>query len=155
MDYRATTHATTGMTPSQLLHGRKMHTKLHCKQTLPTVKNDLELQNSVAKKQSKIKAYTDKKRGAKDPRFKIGDLVRVRKPGLLRRKQVGRFFEPRKIVAQKGSHTFVLDDGRVWNASYLAHATSTWNSSDTGFDSISNVFTHQTTNSAEGSPTRE
>ena len=59
MDYRETsTHSTTGVSPSELLHGRLMGTKLQVID-MPVPPSDSE---RVKDKQQKMKKYTDAKR---------------------------------------------------------------------------------------------
>ena len=77
MDYRETsTHSTTGVSPSELLHGRLMGTKLQVID-MPVPPSDSE---RVKDKQRKMKKYTDAKRHANSTDFHPGDKVRVRKP---------------------------------------------------------------------------
>ncbi|MEQ2183491.1 hypothetical protein GOODEAATRI_033246, partial [Goodea atripinnis] len=80
MAYRATPQATTGISPFELLHGRKTHTRLH---VLPPPPSNLEkeaLHQRVSAKQARMKSYTDSSRGARILVFEEGERVRVRKP---------------------------------------------------------------------------
>ena len=120
MAYRATPHQTTGKTPAEMLHGRPMVTPLHIRHANDgkgRTQDDEKIRTRVSAQQEKARQYTDKVRGASEPKFKKGDMVRVK-----RLKKIGgsRFEAPRRIVGQKGPYTFVLDDGRVWNASKLS-----------------------------------
>ena len=119
MDYRATPHATTGVSPSYLLHGRQMRTKLQIQDTIPGTVDEGAVRERVKDKQDKVKQYTDVKRHAKDQRFQPGDLVRVRKPWKVKKGEQ-KFTDPHTVVRQKRPHTYLLDDGRTWNASRLS-----------------------------------
>nr|XP_055041695.1 uncharacterized protein K02A2.6-like [Misgurnus anguillicaudatus] len=120
-NYRATPHATTGVSPFELLRGRKMHTKLN---TLSATKAQgqemaMGIRDRVRRVQQKMKQYTDLKRGAKTPPFKCGDRVRVRKPRHV--PKAGRKFTvPLSVEKKLGSSTYVLSDGRKWNAAHLS-----------------------------------
>lgn len=119
-NYRATPHATTGVSPSELLHNRKMRTKLDI---FPVKgKNDkcATVRDTVEVRQKKWKEYTDERRGAKAPMFKPGDWVRVKRPDHVH-KGTSKFTAPLRIQKQIGPGTFVLSDNRKWNASRLTH----------------------------------
>lgn len=118
MDYRATPHATTGVSPSCLRHGRQMRTKLQILDVVPTPVNEGYVRERVQHKQEKSKQYTDVKRNAKHQHFCPGDQVRVRKPWKVKGEQ--KFTQPMTVVRQKSPHTYLLDDGRTWNASHLS-----------------------------------
>lgn len=125
MAYRSTPHQTTGLSPSELLHGRKMRTKLDVQGRMPVQmeKNKLKVvKEKVKQKQTKSEVYTDEKRKARTPRFCVGDKVKVRKQ---RHVQKGerKFGEPRKIIKQKGKATYELDDHTIWNAFHLSPCT--------------------------------
>ncbi|KAL6478460.1 hypothetical protein MHYP_G00142950 [Metynnis hypsauchen] len=114
MDYRATPHAT----PSELLYGRRMKTKLQV-MDLPAKKvGDSMVRQRVTIKQNKTKQYTDARRNAKPSKFKSGDLVRIRKSWAVR-KGDQKFSQPRAVVEMKGMDSYLLDDGRIRNASRL------------------------------------
>lgn len=51
--------------------------------------------------------------------FECGSLVRVKKPGILPKTQC-KFTKPLRVMEKKGQYTYLLSDGRCWNASYLA-----------------------------------
>uniref|UniRef100_A0A803K669 Gypsy retrotransposon integrase-like protein 1 n=1 Tax=Xenopus tropicalis TaxID=8364 RepID=A0A803K669_XENTR len=121
-NYRATCHATTQASPAELLHGRQMRTKLHVadikfpQHALATKSSTADI---VKRQQAKCKAYTDRKRGAREVHFQPGSLVRVKKPGLLKQGQ-SKFTTPLEVRRQRGPYTYELSDGRIWNASRLA-----------------------------------
>ncbi|CAL9701835.1 unnamed protein product [Knipowitschia caucasica] len=67
-----------------------------------------------------MKEYTDMRRGAKIPTFKVNDSVRVRRPEHVP-KGSSKYTEPRTVMRKVGQNTYLLSDGRKWNASKLAH----------------------------------
>ena len=117
--YRATPHATTGASPFELLHGRKMRTKLNILSPPAVTAHDAEVRGRVSLRQSHMKQYCDMRRGARTPSFGDGDRVRVRKPGHVM-KGHRRFSATIGIKKQVGPSTYILDDGKTWHASHLA-----------------------------------
>ena len=53
------------------------------------------------------------------PNFQAGDKVRIRKPWRVKKGEP-KFTTPRTVVNKKGPNTYLLDDGRTWNASRLS-----------------------------------
>uniref|UniRef100_A0A3B3CC70 Gypsy retrotransposon integrase-like protein 1 n=1 Tax=Oryzias melastigma TaxID=30732 RepID=A0A3B3CC70_ORYME len=119
--YRSTPHSTTEVSPCELLLGRKMRTRLHVLLPDPQDSAVTRLADSVAAKQNKMKLYTDKRRGARVPTFQEGECVRVRKPTHVL-KSHPRFSEPLRVMKQLAPGTYLLEDGRKWHASRLAHS---------------------------------
>ncbi|XP_041940375.1 uncharacterized protein K02A2.6-like [Alosa sapidissima] len=120
--YRATPHSTTQCSPAELLHGRPMRTRLHVAGRPLPQNHSPSLQqvaSKVGENQRKSKAYTDHKRGAKGVSFQCGSYVRVRKPGILPKTHC-KFSKPLRVMEKRGQYTYLLSDGRCWNASYLA-----------------------------------
>ncbi|XP_064475539.1 uncharacterized protein LOC135389419 [Ornithodoros turicata] len=122
--YHATPHTTTGYSPAVLLHGCALRTRLNVVGLpIPDFHVDpvVALQNlreKILKKQLATKKYVDNKRAAHVATLKVGDFVRVKQPTHVRKG--GRLFStPRMIVASQGSSSFLLDDGKIWNASRL------------------------------------
>ncbi|ROI32511.1 hypothetical protein DPX16_0397 [Anabarilius grahami] len=77
-----------------------------------------------------MKEYTDRQRHAKSPKIPVGSFVRIRKPGIIK-KGHSKFTPPLKVVAQKGPATYLLGDGRAWNAIHLAPTSPCVTTSDT------------------------
>ncbi|KAM7281012.1 uncharacterized protein ISCGN_005952, partial [Ixodes scapularis] len=82
--YRATPHATTGMSPAFLLHGRRPRTRLDVvglpergffDEPRPHV---AELQRRVKERQQRTKKYTDERRGARHSIIEPGDFVKIK-----------------------------------------------------------------------------
>lgn len=115
MAYRATPHQTTGKSPAELLHGRKIVTPVNIRDMPESAPDDADIRARVSQQQEKSRKYTDKKRSAKEPPFHVGDYVRVRST----RKGGAKFSAPKRIIGKKGCYTFQLEDNRVWNASKL------------------------------------
>lgn len=89
--YRATPHVTTGMSPFQLMYGRKMRTKLSIQPKLTAAQEDHELRDRVTKKQLHLKTY-------------MPSLLRVRNPVHVK-KGKSKFSEPLKVTQQKAPHS--------------------------------------------------
>lgn len=79
---------------------------------------DTDIRHRVSQRQSKMKAYTNAKRGAQPPAFQKGDRVRVRNP-LHVPKGHRKFSDPFTISAKVGESTYKLSNGNKWNASHL------------------------------------
>ncbi|XP_064486026.1 uncharacterized protein K02A2.6-like [Ornithodoros turicata] len=124
-EYRATPHTTTGYSPAVLLHGRALRTRLNVVGLpIPDFHVDpvvalQKLREKILKKQLATKKYVDNKRAAHVVTLKVGDFVRVKQPTHVT-KGDRLFSTPRMIVASQGNSSFLLDDGKVWNASRLS-----------------------------------
>ena len=116
--YRSSAHATTGKSPAELLHNRKMTTNLNIRPTETSQEKPADIRERVHCAQENYKRYTDQKRGAVHPRFQKGDYVRVKNPRHVH-KGSNRFGSPQRITQSKGPSTYQLDDGRTWNATHL------------------------------------
>ena len=98
--YRATPHSTTGVSPSELLNGRPM------KIMLPELRQETQpmgtIDNRDALEKSKMKRNADDRRGAKDSKLSVGDIVLVRQP---HKNKLSAPFDsrPLKITARKGN----------------------------------------------------
>ena len=118
--YRSTPHATTGSSPFELLHGRTMRTKLTVLPPAPdrAPPSEMDIRRRVSDRQDKMKVYTDARRGARTPSFRKGDKVRVRIPHHVM-KGHRRYTDPLTIREKIGNSTYILSDGKTWNASHL------------------------------------
>ena len=98
--YRATPHSSTGVSPSELLNGRPM------KIMLPELRQETQptgtIDNRDALEKSKMKRNADDRRGAKDSKLSVGDIVLVRQP---HKNKLSAPFDsrPLKITARKGN----------------------------------------------------
>lgn len=119
LHYRTTPHATTGVTPSELLLGRQLRTNLHILPTRLSVCTDATVRAHVHARQSQVKTYTDIKRAAKPSALRPGDKVRVRIPTHVKKSR-SKFSSLSTVLGQKGQDTYILDDGKVWNTVHLS-----------------------------------
>lgn len=118
--YRSTPHAATSTSPYELLYGRKMRTKLDILPLPPATSSlDVSTRHVVGRHQDKMRRYTDAKRGARMPSFQPGERVTIRKPYHVP-KAHSRFTAPTTVRKRIGTNSFLLSDGKIWNASHLA-----------------------------------
>ena len=109
LNYRNTPHSTTQISPSEIMFGRKLKTKL------PKFKVNKPNKTLIAqdrKMKLKNKQYSDQKRNAKPRNIRIGDTV------LIKRQQYGKmqtpFHEkPGIIVKINGSMITIDQDGKI------------------------------------------
>lgn len=127
--YRCTPQAATNLSPSVLLHGRPMRTRLdimglpHPDITQNAREAIKDLRRRVERYQSNFKKYADKRRAVKTPNFRGGDYVRVRLPGHTT-KGTPSFSAPVRIEKALGPATFRTEDGHCWNASKLSRTVA-------------------------------
>ena len=89
--YRATPHSMRNVSPFELMFSNR---------------------------QTQIKTYCDKKRGARAPALKVGDKVRVKEKTDVP-KGHPRFTKPVEIQKQVDPCTNRLSDGKLWHSSHL------------------------------------
>jgi len=118
-DYRSTSHATTGIPHYKLLHGSQMRTKRHIINLPMSNEDKNDLRKKVKIKQTKVKEYTDRHRSALQSNFQPGDEVKVKKPWMIKKGEQ-RNTKPQKVMENTGPNTYLLEDGRNWNASSLS-----------------------------------
>ena len=79
--YRATPHSTTGVTPSELLNGRKLRTELPSvskkKEDMSVTGNRLKERDDILK--AYMKELADTRNHAKDSNIEVGDRVLVKR----------------------------------------------------------------------------
>ena len=75
-NYRATPHSTTGVSPAELLFGRKLVVKLP--ELITTAPSRSSIADTDMTHKAKMKAYADAKSKAHPHSLKIGDTVFVR-----------------------------------------------------------------------------
>ncbi len=78
-----------------------------------------DLHEKVKMKQIKMKEYTDKRNNVFQTNFQPGSKVRVKKPWMIEKGEQ-RNTKPQKGIEKTGPNTYLLEDGRNWNASRLS-----------------------------------
>ena len=77
LNYRATPHSTTGISPAEALFSRKIRTRLpEPEVAVPDI--DIEIRHNDSERKRQIKDYADSKRHTKLSELKVGDSVLVR-----------------------------------------------------------------------------
>uniref|UniRef100_A0A3B3RYT1 Gypsy retrotransposon integrase-like protein 1 n=1 Tax=Paramormyrops kingsleyae TaxID=1676925 RepID=A0A3B3RYT1_9TELE len=105
--YRATPHAITGVSPFELLHGRKMRTSLDVLAPPSAVLDPSQLRKRVLARQEHMKLRFDHSR-------------HVRPTCMHVMKAHPKFTPPVEVKEKVGSYTYLLEDGKKWHASCLA-----------------------------------
>ena len=117
--YRSTPHAITGVTPAELMINRNLRLGLNVLQPRkPSTDNMKAKASEIAARQEKAKAYTDQRRRARQPQFRVGDWVRVARP-MRKHKLATALSSPKQIKKLIGSNAFLLSDNTRWNARRL------------------------------------
>ena len=119
-NYRSTVQATTGMTPAELMLGRKIKMPLDLLALEPPQRKvyfSETLKDHVFKKQQRYKNYADKRRCAKDSHLHPGDMVRLKVQD--RQKLDPLWSPPHLILDMPSENTAKLEDGSTWNAEKL------------------------------------
>lgn len=111
--YNATTHATTGKSPAELLHGKRMRTKLDVAGHRTVSTEPDPVRSRVEEKQRQQKRYADERRAASPCKFEPGEWVKIRKPQC--RKGESKYSEPMRIQERRGQDAYQMTDGRVWH----------------------------------------
>ena len=101
--YRSTPHTTTGVSPAELLFGRKMRTKL------PELREESiasEMRDRDGEMKAKAKQYADKRRNAQESDLTPGDKVLVRQE---RRNKLSTPFapEPYDVISKNGNSVVI------------------------------------------------
>ena len=103
--YRATPHSSTGLSPAEMLNGRKLRTEVPnvSKKKTVTFQDRVDL---ASRKDERVKAYikdlADHRRKAKDTDIAIGDSVLIKQP---KENKLSTPFKPvpYKVIEKKGS----------------------------------------------------
>lgn len=108
--YRTTPHTVTGVSPAELLFGRKIRTKMP--ELRETTVNDDELRDRDWEKKIKAKIYADERKGAQPNDLQTGDQV------LLKKKKSNKLStkfesEPYEIIEKKGNSVVVQSPEKV------------------------------------------
>ncbi|UYV68635.1 K02A2.6-like, partial [Cordylochernes scorpioides] len=109
-EYRSTPHTVTKQTPSAVLHGRTLRTLVHVFDKVVKTKPPEEACRQEDKSDSESKSCS--------PKLQVGDQVKVQ-AGDPVMKGRSKLRGPFTITKQLRPFTFVLSDGKVWNARRL------------------------------------
>ena len=102
MNYRATPHTTTGVSPAEALFGRKLKTRLPQSSVVSDSNLDDQIRLKDTEQKRQMKAYADRTRHERVPDVHVGDRVLVRQPKL--NKFTAPYLpETLTVVARKGS----------------------------------------------------
>ena len=136
----ATPHCTTGVSPSEALNQRQMRVTLpQLPQQAQTSESDTQLRHRDAANKAKAKAYSDRRRHAKQSDLQVGDTVLVRQP---RRNKLSTPYDARPleiitrsgsmITAQRGDYTITRNASffKRFDASPTTEATDDYNEFD-------------------------
>ena len=106
--YRSTPHSTTGVSPAELLFGRKIRSKL------PSLQNhrlESEVRDTDSERKEKGKQYADKKRGACESSINVGDKVLLKQQ---KRNKLDTNFDPDPfVVCEKNGNSVVVERNGV------------------------------------------
>lgn len=112
------------VTPFQLPRKRKMHGKMNVLPISRPPKSHGQVKETVQQKQQKSKEYTDKKRGARVPKFQVNDMVPVCRPEHVQ-KGSPRFSDPLTVVWKVGSRSCTGWTYGTWECSSWGRWTKT------------------------------
>jgi transposase InsO family protein len=124
LNYRATPHVTTGVSPSALLFNRVINTKLPQLSSVNKTESDKVIRERDGEAKAKMKLYADKMRKAKSSEIQVGDAVLLKQ-----RKQtkLSCRFDPIPfcVTRIKGTMITVMRNGKfvTRNASLLKKIT--------------------------------
>ena len=108
LTYRSTPHSTTGVSPAELLFGRKIRSKL------PSLLNhrvESEVRDFDSERKEKGKRYADQKRGARESPISVGDKVLLKQH---KRSKLDTNFEPDPfVVCEKNGNSVVVERNGV------------------------------------------
>ncbi|UYV63411.1 K02A2.6-like [Cordylochernes scorpioides] len=109
-EYRSTPHTVTKQTPSAVLHGRTLRTLVHV--------FDEEVKTKPPEEACRQEDKSDSESKSCSPKLQVGDQVKVQ-AGDPVMKGRSKLRGPFTITKQLRPFTFVLSDGKVWNARRL------------------------------------
>ncbi|UYV67917.1 K02A2.6-like [Cordylochernes scorpioides] len=109
-EFRSTPHTVTKQTPSAVLHGRTLRTLVHV--------FDKEVKTKPPEEACRQEDKSDSESKSCSPKLQVGDQVKVQ-AGDPVMKERSKLRGPFTITKQLRPFTFVLSDGKVWNARRL------------------------------------
>lgn len=101
LNYRNSIHSTTGRTPSELLFGRELRTKIPM-MAVPQKQHSKLVQMTDARAKSRMKEYSDLRRNARKHDLKVGDKVLVKQN---KTNKLSTFYNPQpyEVTSVKGT----------------------------------------------------
>ncbi len=105
--YCATPHAVTGVSPFELVHGRKMRTRLAVLKPSPSAHEPAQFKQRVSAQQNAMKAHFDQKHRVRHYSFQKGDKVRIKKPVRVK-KAHPKFTPPVEVMKRVGPYTYLF-----------------------------------------------
>ncbi len=117
MAYRSTPHSTTGVSPAELLYGRKIRTKLP---DIEVYRPDEEVRDHDQLQKVKGKLYADTKRRAQESELTPGDLVLLRQE---KKNKLSTPFEhqPYEVVTKNGNSVVIESPAGVRYKRNITH----------------------------------
>ena len=123
MHYRASQHATTGVSPAFLMLGREMQLPLDRLRVQGTATSAVgcsqaQVKASVMRRQHQMQQHFNHKHRVKQTALRVGDWVRAMRPQR-NNKMASYWSQPLQVSRQLGPATFRLSDGSRWHAKRL------------------------------------
>ncbi|UYV63679.1 hypothetical protein LAZ67_2005286 [Cordylochernes scorpioides] len=109
-EYRSSPHTVTKQTPSAVLHGRTLRTLVHV--------FDKEVKTKPPEEACRQEVKSDSESKICSPKLQVGDQVKVQVGDPIMKGR-SKLRGPFTITKQLRPFTFVLSDGKVWNARRL------------------------------------
>ncbi|XP_036384580.1 uncharacterized protein K02A2.6-like [Megalops cyprinoides] len=118
LHYRATPHATTGVSPASLMLGRELQLPLDRLRPALAQTPAHPIQEKVDARQYQMKTRFDGRQRARSPTIAVHDWVRIRRP--LRENKLQSFWShPVQVSQRLDPATYKLTDGTRWHSSRL------------------------------------
>ncbi|XP_043211659.1 uncharacterized protein K02A2.6-like isoform X2 [Amphibalanus amphitrite] len=120
--YRTTPHPATGVSPAELLCGRRLRTKMPAASGPAPAPDRPVVQQRNARYREAGKRYADRQRHTMPANISVGDRVLVKIPNRLTKLSGAFFSEPYRVVSVSGSQVTVRrPDGKLFkrNSSYV------------------------------------
>lgn len=119
--YRVTKNDCTGLSPFVMMRGRKPRSKYNpvwLNSSFSCHWSPSSVRSKIIEHHAKVKAYCDDKHGAKTPTIDVGDWVRIKKPGKVKKGE-SQFFAPEEVV-EVLNNAVRVKSGKVWNMHSVA-----------------------------------
>ena len=115
--YRATEHATTGVSPNKLMFGRELRGKFPEVKRQPKHPDDTVIRHNDKKRKLKMKQYADKRRHTAVMKIKVGDTVLCKQE---RKHSLTPLYDPDPmvVIGVKGSMITAKNDVKIRTRNY-------------------------------------